>query len=177
MFERFTREARAVVVDAQLKAGEAGSERIDPLHLLAGLGRNSGGGVLAGLGVSPAELTAEIERVRRRGGMSDSDVEALAGFGIDVQQIVDRVEQTHGPRALVGGRRPGRRGHIPFTAEAKKTLELSLREALGLGDKFIGEEHLLLALASVPGPAADVLAQRDIDYLAVRQAVRTRKAG
>ncbi|MEC3975398.1 Clp protease N-terminal domain-containing protein [Amycolatopsis sp. H20-H5] len=177
MFERFTRDARAIVVDAQARAAEIGSARIDPLHLLAGFGRKQGGGLLAGLGVSPSDVTAEIERVRRRGGMSDSDVEALAGFGIDVGQIVERVEQAHGPWALAGGGGSGKRGHIPFTAEAKKTLETSLGEALDIGDKFIGEEHLLLALAALPGPAADVLAQLDIDHPAVRRAVQTRKAG
>ena len=37
-------------------------------------------------------------------------------------------------------------GHIPFTPRAKKVLEYALREALQLGDNFIGTEHLLLAL-------------------------------
>ena len=35
---------------------------------------------------------------------------------------------------------------MPFTAAAKKTLELTLREGLRLGHNFIGTEHLLLAL-------------------------------
>ena len=37
-------------------------------------------------------------------------------------------------------------GHMPFTPRAKKALEYSLRQALQLGDHFIGIEHLLLAL-------------------------------
>jgi ATP-dependent Clp protease ATP-binding subunit ClpA len=37
-------------------------------------------------------------------------------------------------------------GHIPFTSRAKKCLELSLREALQLGDNYIGTGHLLLGL-------------------------------
>jgi ATP-dependent Clp protease ATP-binding subunit ClpA len=37
-------------------------------------------------------------------------------------------------------------GHIPFTARAKKSLELSLRETLQLGDGYIGTGHLLLGL-------------------------------
>ena len=40
-------------------------------------------------------------------------------------------------------------GQIPFTPDAKKTLELSLREALGIGHNDIGTEHLLLGLARV----------------------------
>jgi ATP-dependent Clp protease ATP-binding subunit ClpA len=35
---------------------------------------------------------------------------------------------------------------IPFSPQAKKTLELSLREALQLGHNYIGTEHLLLSL-------------------------------
>ncbi len=34
-------------------------------------------------------------------------------------------------------------GQIPFTPRAKKVLELSLREALGLGHRAVRPEHLL----------------------------------
>jgi ATP-dependent Clp protease ATP-binding subunit ClpA len=37
-------------------------------------------------------------------------------------------------------------GHIPFTPRAKKSLELSLREAKALHDNYIGVQHLTLAL-------------------------------
>ena len=51
-------------------------------------------------------------------------------------------------------------GHIPFTPRAKKTLELSLREALQLHHNYIGTEHILLGLiregegVARPGPAS-----------------------
>ena len=35
---------------------------------------------------------------------------------------------------------------IPFDAQAKKALELTLREALRLGHNYVGTEHILLAL-------------------------------
>jgi hypothetical protein len=35
---------------------------------------------------------------------------------------------------------------MPFTAAAKKALELSLREALAAGERHIGAEHVLLGL-------------------------------
>jgi ATP-dependent Clp protease ATP-binding subunit ClpA len=177
MFERFTQEARAVVIGAQLGAREMGSALIEPIHLLVGLYHVPGmaNSLLAGFGVSPDDLAADVGRVRRRGGMSDSDVEALGEFGIDVEQIVERVEQIHG-KGVLAGRPREMRGHIPFSPEAKKALEQSLREALGSGDKHIGQEHLLLALAARPGPAADVLAKRDITYLAIRHALHERKA-
>jgi hypothetical protein len=45
------------------------------------------------------------------------------------------------------GRGPGPSNHLPFTSGAKKALELSLREALRLGDRYIGsDEHLLLGV-------------------------------
>ena len=52
------------------------------------------------------------------------------------------------PRAISSPRSagPAARGHIPFTARAKKTLELSLRESVALKDNYIGVQHLLLAL-------------------------------
>ena len=72
---------------------------------------------------------------------------------------------------MVGeGRRPQTQpGHIPFTPPAKKVLELSLREALNLGDDHIGTEHLLLGLLA---EADDVGAQIVARLGASRRAVR-----
>jgi hypothetical protein len=55
-----------------------------------------------------------------------------------------------GPRGdapLLPGTAP--RGHIPFTPRAKKSLELSLREAKALHDNYIGVQHLTLALLAL----------------------------
>jgi hypothetical protein len=55
-----------------------------------------------------------------------------------------------GPRGnapLRPGPAPG--GHIPFTPRAKKSLELSLREAKVLHDNYIGVQHLTLALLAL----------------------------
>src|ERR1700722_19362801 len=52
-------------------------------------------------------------------------------------------------------------GHIPFTPRAKKTLELSLREALQLGHNYIGTEHILLGLIREgEGIAAQIMRDR-----------------
>jgi ATP-dependent Clp protease ATP-binding subunit ClpA len=45
--------------------------------------------------------------------------------------------------------RPAPSGHIPFTRRAKKSLELSLREATALHDSHIGVQHLILALLAL----------------------------
>ena len=47
---------------------------------------------------------------------------------------------------MVGTGKKAPSGHIPFTPRAKKTLELSLREALQLHHNYIGTEHILLGL-------------------------------
>jgi ATP-dependent Clp protease ATP-binding subunit ClpC len=49
------------------------------------------------------------------------------------------------------------RGHIPFTRRAKKSLELSLREAKSLHDNDIGVEHLILALLALPDGMVPVI--------------------
>jgi ATP-dependent Clp protease ATP-binding subunit ClpA len=45
---------------------------------------------------------------------------------------------------------PAPTGHIPFTPRAKKSLELSLREAKALHDHYIGVHHLVLAQLAIP---------------------------
>jgi ATP-dependent Clp protease ATP-binding subunit ClpC len=42
--------------------------------------------------------------------------------------------------------RPEPVGHLPFTVDAKKSLEFALREALALGHNYIGTEHILLGI-------------------------------
>ena len=66
----------------------------------------------------------------------------LEALEISPATIRQRVEE------IIGAERqePRRSGHIPFTPRAKKTLEISLREALQLGHKYIGTEHILLGL-------------------------------
>ena len=63
-------------------------------------------------------------------------------------------------------------GHIPFSPQSKKVLELSLREALQLGHNYIGTEHILLGLIREgEGVAAQVLQQLGAELQKVRQEV------
>jgi ATP-dependent Clp protease ATP-binding subunit ClpC len=65
---------------------------------------------------------------------------------------------------------PGQR--IPFTPRAKKTLELSLREALELNHNYIGTEHILLGLIREGDGVAAQIMRRHADQLsAIRNAV------
>jgi ATP-dependent Clp protease ATP-binding subunit ClpA len=53
--------------------------------------------------------------------------------------------------------------HLPFSPAAKKTLQLTLREALRLGHNYIGTEHVLLAVLSDDTPSAMVLSGLGVD--------------
>ena len=64
------------------------------------------------------------------------------------------------------------RGHIPFTPRAKKVLELSLREAVGLGDNYIGLEHIALALIRIKdGVVPHLLASLEVSPDTIRAAL------
>jgi hypothetical protein len=69
-----------------------------------------------------------------------SAARALEAMDVTLPAVRDQVTAIIGP----GQAQPS--GHIPFTPRAKKSLELSLREALQLGDGYISTGHLLLGL-------------------------------
>jgi ATP-dependent Clp protease ATP-binding subunit ClpC len=102
------------------------------------------------------------------GLLRDTDMagQMLQGLGFDLDAS----------RARIGaGASPGPRsayGQTPFTPAAKKALEMSLREALQLGDRFIGTEHLLLGLLREgQGLATRLLNERGLQLDGVRRAV------
>jgi ATP-dependent Clp protease ATP-binding subunit ClpA len=67
-------------------------------------------------------------------------------------------------------------GQIPFSAQSKKVLELSLRESLALGHRYIGPEHLLLAIASVrDGGGCQILAALGADEERIRSEIQRRQ--
>ncbi|GAA4200539.1 hypothetical protein GCM10022252_53910 [Streptosporangium oxazolinicum] len=91
---------------------------------------------------------------------------ALWALGIGGERVRDDVKEIVG----TGDEVPG--SHIPFTPRAKKVLELSLREALGLHHTYIGTEHILLGLLREgEGVAAQVLTRQGARLEAVRAQV------
>ena len=72
---------------------------------------------------------------------------------------------------LVGTGKKAPSGHIPFTPRAKKTLELSLREALALHHNYIGTEHVLLGLIREGDGVAAQIMRNHADLLTIRTAV------
>jgi ATP-dependent Clp protease ATP-binding subunit ClpA len=171
MFERFTKDARSVVTGAVEHAERGGAEVVEVEHMLLALLDREGGRAsfaLAAVGGSGwlDSVRQALGEARRRGGLSRADADALAGLGIDVSEIVARVEEVHGVGAMSGGRRsPGRwSGHRPFSRGAKDVLVRALRVALDRKDRRVGDEHILLALANGPGLPAEVLAEHGVTY-------------
>jgi ATP-dependent Clp protease ATP-binding subunit ClpC len=91
---------------------------------------------------------------------------ALESIGVSLDVVRQKVEE------IIGRGQQAPSGHIPFTPRAKKVLELSLREALQLGDNYIGTEHILLGLVREgDGVAAQVLVTLGADLNRVREEV------
>jgi ATP-dependent Clp protease ATP-binding subunit ClpA len=98
-----------------------------------------------------------------RGGVA---YKVLDRFGMSPDGVREEVV------ALVGPGSTPMSGHIPFTPRAKKTLELSLREALQLNHNYIGTEHILLGLVwEGEGVAAQIIQAHGGDLKTVREAV------
>src|SRR5690349_19635612 len=152
MFERFTDDARQAVTLAQDEAVALHHGWIGTEHVLLGILRGGGGGarLLAGFGIDAGGVRDDVVRMVGR-GETDIDPNALATLGIDLDAVRERVERAFGPGALS---RSGRGctnagGRVPFTPRAKKSLELTLREALALGARDLSGEHLVLGLLRV----------------------------
>ncbi len=136
MFERFTTEARSIVVQAQDEARLVKHNYVGTEHLLLAM-------------LLPDTGTAA----------------ALSSVGISLEPTRSMVVDIVGE----GGSSPT--GHIPFTPRAKKVLELSLREAIKLGDNNIRAEHVLLGLVREgEGVAAQVLVKQRASLDQVREA-------
>jgi ATP-dependent Clp protease ATP-binding subunit ClpA len=181
MFERFTKDARAVVAGAVAHAGSDAAGEVGEEHfLLALLDRRDsrGSSVLMSLGLAGRgdEIRRDLAEARRRGGLSRADTEALSGLGIDLPEVVARLEEAHGegvldrskghagnPDASNGGTgggaaRSARR--LPLSGGSKDLLTRSLRIAVSRRDRSIGDEHLLLALTVRPGVPSEILADK-----------------
>ncbi|MEV0975985.1 Clp protease N-terminal domain-containing protein [Streptomyces sp. NPDC049915] len=175
MFERFTKDARGVVQGAVACAGREGAQTVGAGHLLLALldqEGSRGSFALAALGGDDwrESVRRDLGEARRRAGLTRADADALAGLGIDVEEIIARVEEAHGVGAVAGDTRDGRwwSGQRPrFSREAKDVLEKSLRMALARRDRHIGDEHLLLALTVLPGVPAEVLADHGVTHASV----------
>ena len=185
MFERFTLDARATVVDAQEHARRLGHRPIGTEHILRSIvgGRSAAATTLAGHGITAD--TVESDLATRRNPGQDADRRALATIGIDLDAVLaaagaelpdpvparsHRLWWRRRRRQRCNRSQPRVRVHIPFSPRAKKTLELALREALRLGDREISNEHLLLGvLGEGQGLACRMITDRGVSILDLRR--------
>jgi ATP-dependent Clp protease ATP-binding subunit ClpA len=186
MFERFTKPARHVVLDAVKAADRTSDGQVRPEHLLLGVamaGHDVGARVLAGFGLDAARLERAMTRRDPRAVLSDAELAALRAVGIDAAEVFRRIEESFGepdwfvadtaaaPDRRLFGRRGGRGGRR-FGKEAKRVLEQSLRQAIALKHRYIGTEHILLGVLSLPQPPLpDLLAEHGITYEQARRRV------
>ncbi len=90
----------------------------------------------------------------------------LQSLGIGPEAVRQQVEE------VVGRGEQAPSGHIPFTPQAKKVLELALRESRALGHHYIGTEHILLGLIREgDGVAAQALIGLGADLNGAREQV------
>jgi len=196
MFERFTADARDVVVRARDEARALGHSWVGTEHLLlAALRRPDvpAVSVLLELGASYETCRAAVQSVLGEDrALGTDDAAALRILGIDLDEVRRRVEEDFGPGALEGPpesspkrgilrRRRWRRtcprpGHLSFMPRAKRALERSLREALALNDRHIGVEHIVLGLLDPKGNlAVDTLARLGVSPLCARALMMARR--
>jgi ATP-dependent Clp protease ATP-binding subunit ClpA len=172
MFERFTKAARQVVLDAVTEAEHEQAPAITPEHLLRALLHENtrSGPLLTAAGLTREVLRSEFASAHRQAGLTEDQAAALTELGIDLSAVVARMEATHGENALAPGRRRPRfpRTHTPFTQEAKSVLVNALREAREHNDRHIADEHFLLAMAAAPGLPAQILTAHDLTYPRIR---------
>src|SRR5664279_6080883 len=179
MFERFTKPARAVVQQADRHRRATTASEIRPEHLLMALLDQDGClavRVIEGQGVAVPDVRAALDRHRAQhvDGLDADDAEALAAIGIDLDEVVRRIDDNLGGLSA----QPSRRGR--FSRGGRKVIELALREALALRHSYIGTEHLLLALARTDARVvADTFAACGLEQSRLRPAVAeaVRKAG
>ena len=131
------------------------------------------GTALRGLDVTEgqirADFMAEVGRCERPAA-GPLDPGALASIGIDLDEIRRRVEESFGPGALERTAAWREMRRLKMCPNAKKVLELALREAIRLGDKRVSSEHILLAMMRVPDSGAGRLLVRHVPLGRVRGA-------
>jgi hypothetical protein len=90
--------------------------------------------------------------------------EAIAALSGSPNEIAEAAKD-----ALEGPKREKKGTHIPFGKDAKKVLELSLRETIRSESRHIGSEHILLGiLRDEKSPGARVLTEHGVSATAVR---------
>ncbi|MFI5613431.1 Clp protease N-terminal domain-containing protein [Amycolatopsis sp. NPDC051903] len=147
MFERFTPEARTVVVHAQEHARRLGHHHVGCEHLLLAVASagEPAGAVLRERGSTPDRVEEEIVRRVGLGGgaglFGDLDRDALAAVGVDLDAVRARIVASFGADAVA---------QAAGVVHHKRRPRLNLALPSGL----LRRRRRRLLAAAVPGPAA-----------------------
>jgi hypothetical protein len=167
MFERFTGGGREAVHDGMAEARRLGATAVGPEHLLVGVAARSPIVVRSPPFAIRWVHAGDLRRVLIA---EDPEAEALAAIGISLRDVRETLEEAFGLDALSCD------GRLPFRADAKRALELALREAVELRHRKIGTTDLLLGLLREPSRASELLARVDVDASAVYEELRASHA-
>jgi len=141
-FHNFTTRAKEAIRKAHELAIERGQNHVSPIHLLAALSMQDESTVISILDRLDVDIIA----------FTDLLLEALEGA-----EVGSQVAQSY---------------QLYLTPELARALEQAGKIAEGLGDSYVGPEHLFLATIESPGPAIEVLQRSQIDKRKVTNALK-----
>jgi ATP-dependent Clp protease ATP-binding subunit ClpA len=174
MFERFTRDARQVVMGAVALAATLNQSHAGPEHMAACLPATGGkaADLLAAHDIDAAALQRAAGAGEHRRVLNDDEVAALRSVGVDADEVLRRIEAEFGPQPAPD-RPAGRRTRRPLRREAAKVLQQSLRQAQGMRHRELRSEHILLALLAQeePDPATRLIQSHGLTYQTAKSAL------
>jgi ATP-dependent Clp protease ATP-binding subunit ClpB len=141
-FHNFTTRAKEAIRKAHELAIERGQSHVSPVHLLASLSMQDESSVIAILDRLDIDIIA----------FTDMLLEALEG-----SETTSQVAQSY---------------QLYLTPELARALEHAGKVAEGLGDSYVGPEHLFLAALEYPGPAIEVLQRSGVEKRQVQNALK-----
>jgi ATP-dependent Clp protease ATP-binding subunit ClpB len=97
--------------------------------------------------------------------------ETLRRIGVDLKAFRDELAGILSRRAKIQG------GSLSLDPRAKRVMELAEEEAKRLGDEYVSTEHLLLAIAEVPGDGRQLLERHGATREAILTALQSVRGG
>lgn len=175
-FTLLDRDVKAVIARAYQAAGAGSRTVIGEEHLLEALAATTRGqALLAPITdvVVRQEVWPAVAENRASGGLSRADRDALAGVGVDVDNVLARTEALARRSGQLGPVRPaggwGQRMSDAAAVVLARAEDLAVEEGL----RSVNIDHVVLALVQVPSLITEHLRSRGVtdDVVAARRVV------